>query len=105
MQKHRYDTLTNEIRLALRHSGLPPESPLLFELVCGLEVKDKHILIGDHDWIHKLRCDIILAEVVAGTPSRLPFEVGLQRAAVSDQKCEKNCPIMRSEAMFMISLV
>ena len=76
---------------------------MLFELVCGLEVK--HILTGDHDWIHNLRCDIILAEVVAGTPSRLPYEAGLQRAAVSDQKCEKGWPMMRSEAMFMISLV
>ena len=37
-QADRYGTIAQELKLALRHSGHPALSPLLSELVCGLEV-------------------------------------------------------------------
>ena len=60
-QADRYGTITQEFKLALRHSGHPALSPLLFELRCGLEVR--YCLIGDNDWTHTLRCDFLLAEI------------------------------------------
>ena len=56
-QADRYETITQEFKLALRHSGHPALSPLLFELRCGLEVR--YCLIGDNDWTHTLRCDFL----------------------------------------------
>ena len=55
-QYHKYEIISQELRLALRHSGLLADSPLLFELLCGLE--GRHCLIGDHDWTVHLRCDM-----------------------------------------------
>ena len=59
-QAHRFATISKDFQLALRHSGLPAHCPLLFQLVCEPEVK--YCLIGDHDWTHNLRCDIIIAK-------------------------------------------
>ena len=57
-QEHRLNSISQELRLALRHSGLPANAPLCCSLVCGVEVK--YCIIGDHDWTHSLRCDAIL---------------------------------------------
>ena len=103
IEQHRYETLVVEFRLALRHCGLPTGSPLLFELVCGAE--RRYCLIGDHDWTHQLRCDFLLAKLVAGSPTSLPFELGFQRETVSDQVCNRGWPIIRSEKMLFLRLV
>ena len=90
--------------LVLRHHALPAQCPLLFELVCGCD--RKHFLIGDHDWTHKLRCDIIGARVVSGSPEGgFPYEVGLEREAASGQVCEKGWPSIQSETMFLLRTV
>ena len=101
----RYEVLSHELKLALRHSGLPAHSPLLFELICGLEVR--YCLIGDNDWTHHLRCDILLAEIVPRRRpgSALPFELALQRETASGQECEEGWPRIRSEKMFVLNLV
>ena len=104
VQTHRFATLSEEFRLVLRHHGLPAQCPLLFELVCGCD--RKHFLIGDHDWTHKLRCDIIAARVVSGSPEgTFPYEVGLEREAASGQVCEKGWPSIQSETMFLLRIV
>jgi len=104
VQTHRFGTLSEEFRLALRHHGLPAQCPLLFELVCGCD--RKYFLIGDHDWTHKLRCDIIAARVVSGSPEGgFPYEVGLEREAASGQVCEKGWPSIQSETMFLLRTV
>ena len=44
-QEHRYAAISEELRLLLRHSGLPDDSRLCVELRCGDEVR--YALIGD----------------------------------------------------------
>ena len=82
-----------------------PFPPLLFELVCGLEVR--YCLIGDNDWTHTLRCDFLLAEIGPrrGRSTALPFELALQRETASGQECEEGWPRIRSEMMFILNLV
>ena len=88
-QADRYGTIAQEFKLALRRSGHPAHSPLLFELRCGLEVR--YCLIGDNDWTHNLRCGILLAEIALrrGRVSALPCEVALQRETASGQECDE----------------
>ena len=111
MQMHRFVTISKELQLALRHSGLPVRCPLLFQLVCEPEVR--YCLIGDHDWTHTLRADIIVMEKVKNIPGHAPpFELGLQKETASGQEevgtcqiCEQGWPSIRSETMFVKSLV
>ena len=111
IQMHRFETISQEFQLALRHNGLPAHCPLLFQLVCEPEVK--YCIIGDHDWTHILRCDFIIAEKRTQSPgSEPPFEIGLQREtasgqeeAVSWQICGEGWPSILSETMFIRSLV
>ena len=102
-QADRYGTIAQEFKLALRHSGHPALSPLLFELVCGLEVR--YCLIGDNNWTHTLRCDFLLAEIRPrrGRDTALAFEVALQRETASGQECEEGWPKVRSETMFILT--
>ena len=104
-QADRYGTIAQEFKLALRHSGHPALSPLLFELRCGLEVR--YCIIGDNDWTHTLRCDFLLAEIRPrrGRDTALPFEVVLQRETASGLECEEGWPRIRSEKMFILNLV
>jgi hypothetical protein len=106
-QADRYGTITQEFKLALRHSGHPALAPLLFELRCGLEVR--YCLIGDNEWTHELHCDFLCADIVPQKGRRLhvplPFEVVLQRETASGQECEEGWPRIRSEKMFILNLV
>ena len=106
-QADRYGTITQEFKLALRHSGHPALAPLLFELRCGIEVR--YCLIGDNEWTHALHCDFLLADIVPRQGRRLhvplPFEVVLQRETASGQECEEGWPRIRSEKMFILNLV
>ena len=107
-QADRYGSLSEEFKLALRHSGHLALSPLLFEVRCGNEVR--YCLIGDNDWTHTLRCDFLLAEFKPrpGRAHILPgasFEVAIQREAASGQACEEGWPRIRSEKMFILNLV
>ena len=56
VQGHRFASVCEELRFALRHSGFLAKCPLCFQLVCGDHVR--YCMIGDHDWGHKLRCCI-----------------------------------------------
>jgi hypothetical protein len=104
-QRDRHGIIIEELKLALRHSGLPAHSPLLFELICGLEVR--YCLIGDNDWTYNLRCDILLAEIVPRRRpgSVVPFELALQKETASGQMCDCGWPKTRSETMFVVDLV
>ena len=104
-QRDRHGIIIEELKLALRHSGLPAHSPLLFELICGLEVR--YCLIGDNDWTYNLRCDILLAEIVPRRRpgSVVPFELALQKETASGQMCDCGWPKTRSETMFVVNLV
>ena len=100
-QEHRYAAISEELRLLLRHSGLPDDSRLCVELRCGDEVR--YALIGDHQWSHKLRCEIFLLERNAGGGHHL-FELGFQREA--DENNQKfGWPRIQGETMFLLSLL
>ena len=83
VEEHRLETIGTEISLALRHSGLPSHCPLCFQLLCGDEVR--YCWVGDHDWTHKLRADLILmAPTIDGRHSDFPFELVIQRNREDD---------------------
>ena len=75
------------------------------KFVVWLSIEVRHCLIGDHDWIHNLRCDMLSAYIVPRRPGgALPFELGLQRETASGQECEEGWPRVRSERMFILNL-
>ena len=104
VQGHRFASVCEELRFALRHSGFLAKCPLCFQLVCGDHVR--YCMIGDHDWGHKLRCDIIAldARACGGSHSELPFVLAKHKyggggGAITD------CPAIQSETQFVLSLV
>ena len=103
VEEHRLESIGTEISLALRHSGLPSHCPLCFQLLCGDEVR--YCLVGDHDWTHKLRADLILmAPTIDGRHSDFPFELAIQRNG-EDDSIASGWPVIQSETMFLLSLV
>ena len=95
VERHRYDSICEALRLALRYSGLPEKCVLCFEFACGLEVR--WALIGNHQWTHTLRCEFLELEKLAhGTDG---FELAMTR------ECEGGWPKIASETKFVLSLV
>ena len=96
VQEHRLNSISQELRLALRHSGLSANGHLCFSLVCGVEVK--YSIIGGHDWTHNLRCDVILCSPVGRTD--VPFELAIQREVGSSVKAGW-CVIQSEHRLFV----
>ena len=63
-------------------------------------------MIGDHDWGHKLRCDVIVLapRVSGGRPSEFPFELAVQKYGGEDA-ATVDWPAIQSETKFVLSLV
>jgi hypothetical protein len=103
IQEHRLACVREELRLALRHHGLPDGCPLCFEFICGREVQ--YVLVGHHQWAHNLQCEIFLLRRMAAGASYL-FELGLKKAGLRDEfRLKSGWPLIRSETMFLLSLV
>lgn len=98
-QQHRLELIRDTLRLALRHSGLPSDCHLCFSLVCGEETR--YCIVADHDWTHKLRCDVVLCAPMARTS--VPFELRIQKENVGTVK--GGWPVIQSEQRFLLSLV
>ena len=57
VQDHRYMVLNHEIKLLLRHHGLPVMRPLCLEF--RNDSLAVYTLLGDNHWTHELHCDIM----------------------------------------------
>ena len=97
-QERSYAVVCEEVRLLMRHSGLPLERPLCFEFRHGDTVI--YCLMGDHHWTHTLHCEFMMLARLPGERNYL-FELAFQK----DQKDDGYWPAIQSETQFLISLV
>jgi hypothetical protein len=97
-----FNSVATEIRLLLRHHDLPALCPLVLELRSGLEVL--WIMIGDHQWSHKLRCEVLSLRNVAAAVGTDVTELAFEQNSDRDE-VKFNWPFIESETQFLLRLV
>ena len=127
IQLQRLASLREDLRLTLRHHGLPEGRLLCLQLSSGPH--DRYVLVGHNQWLHPASCDVFMMERLAHDDhseeylfasshddhsqsthddhsEEYLFKIGLQRADAWDEfRANEGWPLIRSDTMLFMSLV
>ena len=108
IQLQRLASLREDLRLTLRHHGLPEGRLLCLQLSSGPH--DRYVLVGHNQWLHPASCEVLMMERLAhdwlAHDEEYLFKIGLQRADAWDEfRANEGWPLIRSDTMLFMSLV